>query len=374
MVSAKHVQTHAGRGPRSWLGIAALTMVFVALPRSLAREPVRLPQDHEYQVILRDYMADLQEADFVVPREPLEFRERWIRDDESLHRLWVLAQSFPGNLGLMIAPDNFLLSQIESPEGIRMRAGGLSGLNADEIAVYPEDTAWWATWDYKGNPCFGSRGVRNRAFVVAAVDMIMLDKLHESGTDGVKNARRSDFLGGTLSWLAYVYRHARADLPARVRVAYEAGLGKFVDRLHEWGPTGVNENMDTKAIVAAAYIASTLGEGPIVDKARAYANRALKLVHPAGMIRDAGGLEASYNGCALYNIAWATAVTPWPELLEIQRRMSELKAHLTLPEPDGLNFWGPSHFSTRTSEDAANDQWAFPQRDISIAMHADEAV
>ena len=142
----------------------------------------------------------------------------------------------------------------------------------------------------------------------------------------------------------------------------------------EWGPTGVCDNMDMKAHVGVAYLAATLKEGPLVDQARAYAARALRLIHPAGMIRDAGGLDATYNGIALYDIAWAAAVSEWPEYLGALRRMSDLKAHLTLPEPDGLNFFGPSHFSTRTSADAANDQWSAAHRDLTIAMRADEAL
>lgn len=354
--------------------IAALTTACAAALPAAADDVVRLPQDHEYQVILRNYIATLKAEDFAVNIEPLDFRQQWFRDDETLHRAWVAAQSFPTNLGLTLAPENFTLRAIESPDGIRMRAGQHGGAPDAGVSVHPEDTVWWSTWDYRGNPYRGSRTVRNRAFVVAAVDMIMLDKLHESGNDWVKNARRSDFLGGTMTWLALVHRDVRAQLPEQVRNAYETGLERLLDKLVAWGPTGVNENMDTKAIVAAAQLAAIFREGPVVEKARGYANNALKLVHPAGMIRDAGGLEASYNGCALFNMAWATSVMPWPELVDAQRRMSDLKAHLTLPEPDGVNFWGPSHFSTRTSADSANDQWCYPHRDIAIAMHTDEAV
>lgn len=356
---------------RSLVVLAAALLLARVTP---AAETVKLPQDHEYQVILRNYLATLNARDFEFPVAAVDFREQWFRDDESLHRMWVLAQSFPETIGLTLAPENFLLRTIESPEGIRIRVEGHASPQNPGVGVHPEDTVWWSTWDYRGNPYHNSRAVRNRAFVVAAVDMIMLDKLHESGTDWVKNSRRSDNLGGQLAWYAHVYRDVRRDLPDEVRTAYETGLVKFLDLLQEWGPTSVNDNMDTKALIAVAYLAATFREGPVVDKARAYAKRALERFHPSGIIRDAGGLEASYNGCAAFNIAWATAVTPWPEFLAALRRMSDLKANLTLPEPDLKNFWGPSHFSSRTSLDVANDQWAVPPRDIAIAMHADEAI
>lgn len=363
-------------GTASQLGrrLFVVAVVCAVAARGSAQDVVRLPQDHEYQVILRNYIGSLKENDFAIRLEAVEFRERWVRDDETLHRLWVLALKFPSTLGLTLAPDKFLLRQIESPDGIRIRTGERGDLKVPDVAVYADDTVWWSTWNWRGNPYFGSRAVRNRAFVIAAVEMMMLDKLHESGTDWVKNGRRSDFLGGTMTWLAHVYHDVRGDLPEQVRAAYEAGLAKFLDRLEEWGPTYINENMDTKALITAAYIGKIFRDGPIAEKARACAKRTLQVFHPAGMIRDAGGLETSYNGCALFNIAHATAVNPWPEFVEMLRQASDLKGHLTLPEPDGLHFLGPSHFSTRTSADAANDQWAPPQRDIAIAMHADEAV
>jgi len=339
---------------------------------------VKLPQDHEYQIELRNYLAARTEADYRLAVEPILFEDRWVGPDDDLHRLWILTRNLPTARGLTMPADRFLLARIESPEGIRLRTGDRGSIGSSKevpgIAVHPDDTVWWAAWDYPGNPYRGSAAVRNRAFAMAAVDMIMLDRLHESGKHWVGNARRSDFLGGTVAWLAHVYHDVGAELPAPVRKAYETGLAKFVARLNEWGPTGVCDNMDMKALVGMAYIGATLPAGDLAEQARGYVNRVLRHVHPAGIVRDAGGVEASYNGIALFDMAWATSVMPWPELLETQRRMSDLKAHLTLPEPDGRNFWGPTHFSTRTSADSANDQWAFPQRDIAIAMRTDEAL
>jgi hypothetical protein len=258
-----------------------------------------------------------------------------------------------------------------------MRAGHRGGQRLKgepTFSIQPADTVWWSTWDYPGNPYYDSRAVRNRAFTVAAVDMIMLDWLHESGKHWVRNARRSDFLGGSMVWLTYVYNALRDDLPDEVQRAYKTGLEKFLDRMHDWGPTGVNDNMDMKANVAMAYIGEAFEDGPLVDKARRYVQRNLKLVHPAGMIRDAGGLEASYNGIALVNIVWAAQVSRWDELVEAVDRMIDLKGHLTFPEPDGWNYFGPSHFNTRTGHGSPTDQWSRPYRDVAAAMLTDKAL
>jgi hypothetical protein len=368
------VQPRGGIASRT-AALAVAACIFAAGAFAQTARPTALPQDHAYQVVLRDYLATLTEADFTLELKPLAFDEAWVADDEALHRLWIVSRALPDTLGLTLAADNFLLASIESKEGVLMRAGRRGSQGIPGVSIHPDDTVWWAGWDYPGIPYRVSRAVRNRAFVVAAVDMIMLDWLHTSGTHWVNNARRSDFLGGTLAWLAHVYHDVRDDLPAPVRTAYEQGLATFVGRLTKWGPTGVCDNMDMKAHVGLAYLAATLKEGPVVDEARAYVARALRLVHPAGMIRDAGGLDATYNGVALFDLAWAASVSEWPEFRETLRRMSDLKAHLTLPEPDGANFFGPSHFSTRTSNDAANDQWTGGyHRDLAIAMRNDEAL
>lgn len=347
-----------------------IAAAFIALPQFVGTgaHAAELPQDHEYQRVLRAHLATLGEQDFAVRLAPIDFRDRWLREDDDLYRMWVLAQSFPTTKGLTLPARSFMLATIESPDGIRMRAGGRGGLGVPGLSVDPMDLCWWSTWNFRGNPYFNLRAVRNRAFVIAAVDMMMLDHLHESGTHWVNNARRSDFLGGTLVWLSYVYLHAKQDLPPEVRDAYEAGLSKLVGRLNEWGPTRVTDNMDTRALIAAAYLSRAVGDRPLAEDARRYCGRVLQVFHPAGIVRDAGGVEASYNGIALFNLTWATAVTEWPELRAMQRRVSVLKSLLTLPEPDGCNFWGPSHFSSRTGADSANDQWAFPPRDIALAM------
>jgi len=353
--------------------VVAAIMVACFLPWAVpAVTAAELPQDHEYQRILRSYLATLTEQDFTVPLAPITYRDTWLQNDDDLYRMWVLAQRMPRTTGLRLAARCFTLPMIEQPDGIHMRAGGRGSFRIPGLAVDPMDLCWWSTWNFRGNPYFDSRAVRNRAFTIAAVDMMMLDKLHESGAHWVNNARRSDFLGGTLIWLAYVHVHTKSHLPPDVRRAYETGLEKLFSRLEEWGPTRVNDNMDTTALVAAAYMMQAIGTDSFEDRARAHCRRVLGVFHPAGMVRDAGGLEASYNGIALFNLAWAAAVTNWPELLEMQRRAMVLKGLLTMPEPDGRNYWGPSHFNTRTGADSANDQWSFPQRDLAIAMREPE--
>lgn len=361
------------RRPLFRLVLMLLTTLLFTAP--LAAQ-VRLPQDHPYQVVLREYLATLTEADFAVELEALTVEDDWVAADDDLYRLWLLFNAtgrasaypvfrpLPAFDGLTLAADNFLLETIEGEEDILL----------DVNVVFAGDTAWWYQWVYPGNPYRGMPGVRNRAFAAAAVDLIMLDHLHESGTHWVQHGRRADFLGGGMIWLSYIHAVVKDDLPAPVRAAYETGLAKLLDRLRQWGPTMVNDNMDMKAVTAMAHLGRAMDGEPMADLARDYAHRAVsRIIHPSGMIRDAGGIEVSYGGIGIQYLVKGALSSRWPELTEALTRMSRIKAYMTLPDPDG-SFFGPSNFALRTSPGSPNDQHVSFTRDVGAAMVTDEAL
>jgi len=338
----------------SGLRTLSLALAFL-LPAAILPAADTLPRDHPYQEVLRDHLASLTVEDLDVPLLPFVWESEWMPEDgEELHRLWLLTQTSPiGHPAIVrTATTHYLLDSIESPEGVRMVFNF-----AD-----PKQAAWLVTWDHPSNPYQGHEGLTQRALVVAAVDMMMLDQYHDRG-----QGRRSDFVGGSLVWMSYVYHHLGDRWPEAVREAYEDGLHRMVDKLHEWGPTSVNDNMDTKSVVAMHYIQASARDPELAGKAEAYAQRVMSRVHASGMILDAGGLDASYHGIAVFFMAWAAAATEWDFLDEAFERMNELKAYLILPDWRS-GYISPSHFSTRTSFGIEMDQWSFYQRDVAVAM------
>lgn len=319
-----------------------------------------LPQDHDYQVVLREHIASLTEADFEVALQPFEWNEDWIEDEQHLHRVWLLrganAVGYPAIVRAL--PGRYTLSEIESADGIRMGTH----------FAKPDEGAWLATWDWPGNPYYGDRGLMNRAFVSAAVEMMMLDAGHEAG-----QRRRSDYLGGAIIPLSYFYDKLNEKFPEELMEAYETGLARFVGRLHQWGPRRSNDNIDLKSVVAMRYIAQSARDPELRQQAEDYARRVLVCVHNSGMVYDAGGLDASYHGIAKFFLAWAACAAPdWDFLQETFERMSDLKAYLTLPHLGG--YISPTHFSVRTSAGIDADQWSRYQRDIAAAMTSDHAL
>ncbi|MEX0928422.1 MAG: T9SS type A sorting domain-containing protein [Balneolales bacterium] len=342
----------------------------ILLSGSVTAQQNRLPQNHDYQVVLRDYLASLSESDFSVPMQDMSYDESYLNSlsNDELFGLWILFRSAPPQgpivpvYGLTASSSHFTLSSIESSSGISM------GSSNHYPWFSPEQTAWWAAWDYPGNPYYRHKGVMNRAFAQGVVDMLMLDDGHENG-----KYSRSDYLGGTLIWMAYTYYVIKPDLPGHVQDAYETGLERFLSRLEEWGSNNNMGDMDSAAHVGMWYAAKAIDDEDFYNRVRAHSLRILDSdLRDAGYIQHGNGFDASYNGFSLHFMTWAALASDNPSLKETVNKLSELKGHLTLPEPNG-DFFGPSHFNTTTSGDGANDQNVSLNRDLGAAMVADEA-
>ena len=333
---------------------------------------VELPQDHPYQKVLRDYLKGLSAKDFgpgmTVWGETRRFglEPQWIDTAEKAYPVWlaIADKMISPKTTVLVAPgEAFTLGSIEAPDGIHMDLPRSSDIN-------PMTAIWWALWDYPGNPWKGEPTLFTRAFVMAAVDLIMMDDLINSPGGGASN--RSDFIGGRLGWLTWTYLHTRERVPAEVAQAFEDGLVRLLARMEEKGPDERTDNMNAKAVPAMAYLSQATPHPEIRRRAEAYAKRVASLrspsrVHPVGVIHDAGGIEVSYNGIALYYLINGALATDWPFLRETVGQMLSFQGWMTLPEPDG--YWiGPNHFNSRVGADAPNDQWGYLSRKIGSAM------
>ncbi|MEX0686542.1 MAG: T9SS type A sorting domain-containing protein [Balneolales bacterium] len=349
------------------LTLFAFGMVF--LSGNVTAQKNELPQDHEYQVVLRNYMASLSQQDFDVPFNDITYDDNHLNSlsNDELYGLWLIFQDAPPQgpiasvKGLIVNSSHFKLSSIEN-DGIRM------GSSNNRPWIPSETTAWWYGWAYKGNPYYKHKGVMRRAFVASAVEMIMLDNAHKNG-----KATRSDYLGGTLIWLAYTYSQVKDDLPESVCNAYEKGLLKFLGRLEDWGSNNNMGDMDQSAHVGLWYLAKAIDDPEVYRRVENQTASILNTDYrPAGYIQHGDGFDAPYNGFSLYYLNWAAMASKNPLLKQTVGEMSKLKAHLSLPEPGG-RMQGPSHFNTTTSTDPANDLNESTIRDVGTALHSDHA-
>ena len=187
----------------------------------------------------------------------------------------------PPHQGIRSEPHHYVLNNIES--------GGKVNMRVDEFFNFPATTAWYATWDSPINPYRpgqpGNQAIKNRAFVVATVDMMMLDNLHESGS------YRSDFTSFSLAMYAYVYAVVKNDLPESVRDAYEEGLIKMFERMEEAGPTGTHGDTNQPAHLAMVLLAQYVDREDLTARAETYSQRVMDFnFRQAGYIDHGMGL------------------------------------------------------------------------------------
>ena len=187
------------------VGLPAVSLTVLLLGPAVHAVAAELPQTHAYQRELRDYLATLQEEDFVIPLKPVTLSENAFEDADDAARYWMLflerAPDAPGSEGLRVHPRHFTLSAIEAGPDVNMSVGRSQWFD-------PKDVAWWTHWDYPGNPYIDSKPAKLRAFVASAVDLMMLDHEHEAG----KN-KRSDYLGGSMIRFGYTYYAVKDALP-----------------------------------------------------------------------------------------------------------------------------------------------------------------
>ncbi len=339
----------------------------------LATESVhaQIPQDHDYQVTLRNYLATLTEADFEVALEPVVYEDSFFTNMDQLHATWILLEDFGRQAtldmtGIRVDASHFVLSSIEQNGQVYMRAGRNSGF------LDPINTAWWTTWDYPGNPYFDNQAIKLRAFVAAAVDMMMTDQELEAN---VVN-RRSDYVGGYLAKYGYVYYVMKDLLEPDVQQAYETGLLKFFERLETYQPYGSGgSDMEAFQLAALWYTAEAIDSDDLRFRARERTLFVLEeIMFGDGHYHEHGndGIDLSYEGIMHHFLVWAALLYDDPEIDLFVGKSAQLKAYQTLPEPTG-HFFSPSHFNTGTSNGSANDQWYAYQRDHAMAMLSSES-
>jgi hypothetical protein len=362
--------------PSRWGAAIGSLLGFVAVAVAAAPAAAGLPVTQPWQQVIRDHLATLQERDFTIDLAPLAFEPGLAPTADDLHKLWLWMANrgyeVTDSTGLRVPAASFLLSSIEADGKVNM-------CPAQNGFIDPLATAWWATWDYPGNPhrpgTANSKAAKQRAFVCAAVDLVMLDDYHERG-QGV----RSDFMGGNLIWIAGTYLAVQDILPPPVRAAYLEGLRRLFERIEPLEPHGSGgADIETFQMVGLWYAAQALGSQEYMPRAVKRVHRVIDTIfRPAGYEHHGGAFDVAYMGIALRFVSWAAMLHDDPKLDATLEKMLLLKSHLSLPEPGPGDFTGtftgPSHFSTGTGPGAPEDAWGHYFRDVACGMKTDAAL
>ncbi len=339
-----------------------------------------LPQVAPYQVALRTSMSRLTEADFEVTVAPITYDSAL--DDDALYHLWsgvVRAggeiPSLPDYRGARLPSSAFLLDTFETG------MGGLPHAYVGDGAPVNWALGFYATWDYAGNPYFGSRAMMRRAFFTSAADMMVMQTCSDArscraGASGRAVVR--DNFAGAFREYAHIgyYAHRSGLIDACDLAAYDIGLRLVFDYWQSVNTSGSpNADMIMATLAGDAYVVAGIGDPALVAPAASDAEATMRSnCEDEGFCQHQGGTyDPSYEGYSAVHIAEAALVSGDPALVTWNARFAHLRALTTLPEPDGT-FTGPSHFSPATSQSAANDQVSTYSRDVAVSQLSDDGV
>lgn len=356
--------------------ILAITLLFLSAPATrVVAQPAKvvppprtkLPQDHDYQRALVKYMSTLTEKDFAHGvTEPLSTKST-DGDPEYLYRNHILTMmnqpligTKRGTPAINAPPGLFVLSALESPKGVM------------KPPVWPETLMPFVQWKYPGNPYYDNRALKMRAFVTAAVMMMMMDADFEANPA----LGRTDWYSYQLVYFGLPYAGFKDVLPPDVRKSYEAGLKRMGELVLSWGAKWEEPHADLTAPFALWCVARVIDDPTFTKAVEEFARKLYtdpNYFNPAGYWTFRGGIDMPFNGHANFFAVSTALASDWPFVKEALDRVYRLRAHLILPEPEGKPS-GPSHFNSRISGPASIDQWAWGgARDSAAAMVTDEA-
>ncbi len=328
---------------------------------------VTLPQKYEYQRVLRTYMSTLTEKEFEHGvTEKLTVKPS-SQDQDDIFRNYLLTLMQQPLVGTkrgypsVNAPARlFTLAAIEGKAAIL------------KPPVWPETLMSFVQWNYPGNPYHDNKALKLRAFVWCSLNLVMVDDFMEQAETSHKPER----FAYQLIMLGSPYPGFRDLLPPGVRQAYQTGMRQLAQRIIDWGIRGEEHFQDMIIPIGLWYAGQVVDEPAFSKAVEAHARKMFtdpKYFHPAGYFRDHGGPELARGGTTSYFVVWAAIASDWPFAKDAVERIFRLRAHLLLPEPDGLVV-GPCQFNTLRGAPVSKDNWDWNGvREHAAAMITDEA-
>lgn len=347
--------------------LAVVTLLTLSPRHLCAEEPAwREP----WQKGLTAWLQSLVETDVTVGEKTFDWSHF---DPEELHRTSHLATGayspyWIAATALRIPDKDFLWKgglwrEDGSPQDVLKPYGIKTGqMWIPTVPTIADSLAWLYTWDRPWNPYKGDRAVALRAAVISMVDLIMLrENLHyyTSGEEGCYQPPfgvRACDSGFLLTYNAYCFLQVADALPQQTRKDWADGIRWYAE-YNLQAPPGGPENMRLSVPVGIYYAGMALGDESYKQAAVKLMDRMIaEYFRRPGYLADAGIPDGSYNGISLHRLAEFWAISGSRNVLETMRKSYDLKAYLTLPEPDGSTL-SPSHFNARCKDGFDNDQY-----------------
>jgi len=365
---------------------AALITLLAVIAPSAADEPKWL---YDWQHQLADYLKTVQVSD--VEAEPKAIDPAKL-PEEHIQRYYYLVSGYSPLLPFMtkaasLPEQTFTWSGLWQPEAelvqpfLKDKHHNLSS-GQWWIPTHPNVAcvlAWAYSWDESWNPYYDDKAIARRAAIVAISDLLgwTENDYHQNNPTSSKDGRRwglhPGITGFSLTFNAYTLHKVGNVLPDAARLAWSDGIRHMIARLNTRRPMGP-QNMRLSIPVGLYYAYLATGDEQIKSSYQRWYDQTVlsEELSPAAHYWEGVGRapDGSYNGIAAHRLAELYSITKDEKLLVILRRMYRLKAHLSLPMPDG-RWVSPSHYNDRCKSSFANDQ--YEGRETQLIPMAPEA-
>jgi hypothetical protein len=355
---------------------------------------VLLPQHHNWQVVMYDYLETqvVADVDLAASAAALSWDGTYADDDE-LSNLWTrfngLYEDFiMQEMGLMLAKwyvlDDGAGAGIEATGSVRIPHEELDGTGEARDRF---NEAWW--YDFNLPKAAGGQGnylYQNAAFarrIINAMSAALPMWVDLANVGGHLYVEGNHIYGimASLKGFSEGYTRLRGEMSADLQQAFEDAFEYLIDFGLSKDPTNLLNNMVTKSVLAMAWIyAGASGTHAarlkakcvsyakyllfgytdgVLESNHAFAPSATCIYHPAGFVTEASGYDPSYAGRAFSDLigAWAAVYgeADWAFMEEVLRRFAVWQMYQHFRDADG-KWNGPSGYNARTSDPANNTQ------------------
>ncbi len=250
------------------------------------------------------------------------------------------------------------MEKLAPPENRWDRYKTIPGLyaGASPQSMDSEALAIAATLDAPCNPYFGKKEILNRAAAAALRDLMALgeDEVWRGG--GADSDPYPGFMGFQLGQKTLpAYALVAPRLPPEIRDLWTEGLRHIIDRSYPDGLVSCR-NQSSHYLVVYQDFAEGSGDQRYAELAKAYADRFIQGLHPAGFAVESQGPDGTYNGMTHWHMAVYARKSNNPRMIEALKKSYNLFHHTVAPEPDG-SMLGASNYGHRTAGSFVQEQW-----------------
>ena len=229
---------------------------------------------------------------------------------------------------------------------------GASARMTDALAM-----AEAATTNAPCNPYYGKKELLYRAAAASLRDLMTLgedETWRGVDSDNDPYPGGMSFPVGQKTFLAFPL--VAPLMPQEIRDVWTDALRHIADRLYPVGLVSCR-NQSSHFLVVFEDFAKGSGDPRYEELAKAYSERFIKGLNPAGFAVESQGPDLTYNGMSHWHMGVYAKESGDKSMLAALKKSYDFFNHTVAPEPDGKTMLGASNMGHRTANSFVHEQW-----------------